>query len=200
MTRYPQAIKNLIERLAMLPGIGPKAAERLAFALLQRPINDIEALSNALKELKSSVVRCSRCNTYSEVNPCSICRDNQRAPDALCIVARPQDIYLIERTGEYRGLYHVLGGVIDTLGGVLPEQLTIAALLNRVKLEPISEVIFALSPDIPGETTMLYLTKALKSVKQVRVTRLAQGLPSGSDLEYVDDVTLSKALKSRSEV
>lgn len=200
MTRYPQAIRNLIERLVSLPGIGPRAAERLAFALLHRPATDIEALSSALRELKSNVVRCQRCHTYSETNPCSICRDNQRAPDAICIVAKPQDIYLIERTGEYHGLYHVLNGVIDTLGGVLPEQLTIASLLNRIKSEPIHEVIFALNPDIPGETTMLYLTKALKSIRQVRVTRLAQGLPSGSDLEYVDEVTLSKALKSRNDM
>lgn len=200
MIRYPSVIKNLIDRLTGLPGIGPKAAERLTFALLQRPNGDIAALTTALKELKERMVRCETCFTFSEVNPCPTCSDSQRLRTTLCVVAKPQDIYLIERTGEYRGLYHVLGGVIDTLGGVTPELLTIKQLLDRVQRNEINEVIFALSPDIAGETTILYLTKALKSIKNILITRLAQGLPSGSDLEYVDEVTLSKALKSRNEL
>ncbi len=200
MAKYSESIQNLIDALTRLPGIGPKSAERLVFHLLNQPKPDLEKLSMMLKHLKDKIVTCSQCYNFSETDPCLICKDARRSSGVVCVVAKPQDLIALERIGEYQGVYHVLGGVIDPLEGITPDKLKIRELVARIKGGSVKEVIMALNPDLPGETTTLYLIKLLKQFKDLRITRLARGLPIGSDLEYADEVTLSSALKGRREV
>lgn len=200
MTQYPQSIQKLIDQFTQLPGIGPKTAERLVFYLLYQPTEGLAEFASVLEHLKDNIVQCSLCQNFSEKNPCSICSSQKRNPGVICIVAKPQDMIALEKIGEYEGTYHILGGVIDPLEGVTPDKLKIKELVNRLKKDNVREIILALNPDMPGETTMLYLNKLIKQFKNIKITRLARGLPVGSDLEYADEVTLSSALKGRKEV
>jgi len=199
MARYSVVIRELIDRFSQLPGIGPKTAERLVFYLLAQSKENLEKFSSAISHLKDSINQCSVCQNFSETNPCLICRDQKRSAGVICVVARPQDLQAIEKIGEYQGVYHVLGGVIDPLEGITPERLKIKELIERVKKGNVIEVILALNPDMPGETTMLYLTKLLKQYN-IKISRLARGLPVGSDLEYADEITLGSALRGRKEI
>ncbi|MDD2807190.1 MAG: recombination mediator RecR [Patescibacteria group bacterium] len=200
MAYYPDSIKNLLDQFSRLPGIGPKTAERLVFFLLKQPKEDLARFGMALEHLRDKITVCRSCLNFTENDPCLICSDKRRDRQLICIVAKPQDLFALEKTSEYVGVYHVLGGVIDPIEGITPEDLKIRELVNRIKLDRVTEIILALNSDMSGETTILYLTKLLKQFKDVKITRLAQGLPIGSDLEYVDQVTLSNALRGRREL
>jgi len=200
VTSYPPSIKALVDQFAQLPGIGPKTAERLVFYLLRQSKDDLARFGVILKQLKDNITICQQCQNFAETNPCAICQDKKRNPGVICVVAKPQDLLSLEKINEYQGVYHVLGGTIDPLEGITPDQLKIKELVERIKKDGVREIILALNSDMPGETTILYLTKLLKQSKNIKVTRLAQGLPSGSDLEYSDEVTLGSALKGRKEV
>jgi recombination protein RecR len=200
MNHYPSSISDLIGQLSKLPGIGFKTAERLVFYLLKQTKEDLSALSLALGKIKEKIILCNKCYNFSETNPCYICSDRNRNQKLVCVISKPQDLFALEKTNEYKGVYHVLGGVIDPLEGITPDQLKIKELVFRIKNDGITEVILALNLDMPGETTTLYLTKLLKQFINIKITRLAQGLPSGSDLEYSDEVTLGNALKGRREI
>lgn len=200
MNGHPPAIQRLIDRFTKLPGIGAKTAEKLVFFLLQQPGEELEAFATALAQLQSITVACATCHNYAESNPCSICASPKRRHELLCVVAKPQDLYALERTGDYPGVYHVLGGTLDPIAGVQETDLHFADLVARVSAGGISEIILALNPDINGETTTLALKRLLQPFTgKVRLTRLARGLPMGSDLEYADAVTLSNALQGRRE-
>lgn len=201
MTTYPEPIKKLIDLLTRLPGLGPKSAERIVFHLLKNGNDFSGQLTKAVAELKKSVVVCTRCFNISTTNPCPICTDQKRDQSTVCVVAEPSDLLAIEKTGEYQGLYHVLGGVLNPVENVTPDRLKINELLTRIKQSrtTIKEVILATNPDLEGESTAMYLTRQLKTLP-VKVTRLAKGLPMGSDLEYADDITITSALKGRQQI
>lgn len=200
MAQYPTSIKNLIDQFSRLPGIGPKTAERLVFYLLRQPKEQLEEFGGSLEKIKGKIKTCSKCQNFAESDPCDICSNSKRSSQVICIVAKPQDVYSLEKIGEYEGVYHVLGGLIDPLEGRTPDKLNIKQLIERLKKDGALEIILALNSDMPGETTILYLTKLLKQFKNIKITRLAQGLPTGSDLEYADEVTLGKALIGRREI
>ncbi len=195
----PEPVTRLIEAFAQLPGIGPKTASRLTFYLLRRPAEQAEVLADALRDLKQKTVFCSVCFNITEQSPCAICRDEGRDRSILCVVEEPLDVVAIDRTGEYRGLYHVLHGAISPVEGVGPDELRINELLSRLKAEPVQEVLLATNPNLEGEATAMYLARVVQPLG-VRVTRLARGLPVGGDLEYADAVTLSRALEGRREM
>lgn len=182
-----------------LPTVGPKTAQRLAFFIIQAPLDLAEGLSQAILEARSRVRHCGVCYNLSDQELCAVCADKQRDRSRVCVVADSRDIAALERAREYKGLYHVLGGVIAPLEGIGPEHLRIAELQERLRDGTVKEVILATSPNVSGETTALYLSNVLRS-SGVRVTRLAYGLPAGADLEYVDEVTLARALAGRSEM
>lgn len=196
--KYPAAIQNLIERLSTLPSVGPKTAERYVFYLLKQSDERIKSLAAAISELKEKTKVCSHCFTLAEDNICSICADKNRRAGVLCVVENSQDLTAIEATKQYDGRYFVLGGLINTINEVQPEDLNIRQLLARIKNEEIKELIIALNFTLEGETTALYLTKVLKD--HLRITRLAKGLPAGSNLEYADELTLGNALRYRNEL
>jgi recombination protein RecR len=196
--RYPQAIQTLIEKFSELPSVGPKTAERYVFYLLRQPEEKLQALGAALAELKTKTIVCSVCQAIAETDPCSICSDQNRVTDILCIVENTQDLLTLEATKQFTGQYFVLGGLINTINEVKPEDLNIAKLVKRIKTGRIKEIILALNFTLEGETTALYLNKILKD--HLKITRLAKGLPAGSDLEYADETTLASALKYRSEI
>jgi recombination protein RecR len=195
----PEPVTRLIEAFAQLPGIGPKTASRLTFYLLRRPAEQAEVLADALRDLKQKTVFCSVCFNITEQSPCAICRDEGRDRSILCVVEEPLDVVAIDRTGEYRGLYHVLHGAISPVEGVGPDELRINELLSRLKAEPVQEVLLATNPNLEGEATAMYLARVVQPLG-VRVTRLARGLPVGGDLEYADAVTLGRALEGRREM
>ncbi len=195
----PRAFRRAVEELCRLPGIGSKTAQRLVFHLLKRPPDEARDLAQAVASLTDEVRRCSVCNGLTDVDPCPICQDAGRDRAAVCVVEEPSDAFVLEATGAYRGLYHVLGGVFNPLEGVGPDELAITALVDRVKDGGVAEVILATNPSIEGEATAAYLADLLKPLK-VRLTRLARGLPFGGDLEYADPLTLGKALESRLDV
>jgi len=197
-TVYTRPLARLIEQLQRLPGIGPKSAQRLALHLLKRPDSEVQALAQALIEAKQQVGVCSVCFHLSAEPVCEICRTPNRDDHLICVVADSRDVIAIEKTREYRGKYHVLGGLISPMDGLGPEQLQIQPLLHRVSSNRVGEVILAINPSIEGETTTLYLGQLLKPL--VKVTRIAFGLPVGGDLEYADEMTLAKALEGRREV
>ncbi|GIV56440.1 MAG: recombination protein RecR [Candidatus Kapaibacterium sp.] len=199
MTIFSPAIERAIEALSSLPTIGRKSAQRLVFHLLRQPNEQVQHLADALVALKASVRYCSMCFTFTEQDPCTICTSPNREREILCVVEQPSDVFAIERTGEYRGLYHVLHGSLDPLRGVGAEQLKIEPLIERVRNGGVTEVIFALNPTVEGEVTTHYLTKALQPFG-VRLTRIARGVPVGMDLEFADEATLSRALAGRSNV
>ena len=196
--RYPKAIDNLIEKLSSLPSVGPKTAERYAFYLLQQSDEKLNSLAQAIKELKTKTTNCHSCQAITESNPCSICSDSNRLNDILCIVENTQDLLSIEATKQYSGKYFVLGGLINTINDVRPDDLNIEKLVKKIKNENIKEIILALNFNLEGETTSLYLNKLLRD--HIKITRLAKGLPAGSDLEYADETTLASALKYRNEI
>jgi recombination protein RecR len=193
------AIEKLVEEFTRLPGIGRKTAHRLAYYILKTSKSETDALCTALREVKEKVKPCSVCANLTETDPCPICMNEQRERSVICIVEEASDVSAIERSGEYRGLYHVLGGVLSPLDGIGPEQLTVELLLSRIRNGKVREVIVATNPSVEGEATALYLKKIL-SPSGVVVTRIARGLPVGGDIEYADDVTISRALEGRREL
>jgi recombination protein RecR len=195
---YTRPLARLIEELQRLPGVGPKSAQRLALHILKRPQAEVQALAQALLDAKSQVGQCSVCFHLSADPVCDICRSPQRDNQTLCVVADSRDVIAIEKTREYRGKYHVLGGLISPMDGIGPEQLNIGPLVHRVNKEGTQEVIMAISPSIEGDTTTLYVGQLLKPF--TRVTRIAFGLPMGGDLEYADEVTLARALEGRRDL
>jgi len=196
---YEGPIQDLIEELGRLPGVGPKSAQRLAFHLLQVDIADAERLANAIRAVKERVRFCARCFNVSEHEECRICRDARRDPSLLCVVEEPRDVLAIEKTNEFRGRYHVLGGAISPIDGVGPDQLHIRELVRRIGDEDITEVVLATNPNIEGEATASYVSRLLKAM-DVSVSRIASGLPVGGDLEYADEVTLGRAFVGRRAV
>ena len=192
-------VERLINELSRLPGIGPKTASRLTFYLLRQPREQALTLAQALRDLQEKVVFCSRCFNIAESQPCDICLDEEREQSIICVVEEPLDVYAIERTREYRGLYHVLHGAISPVEGIGPEDLKIAEILARSTVEGVEEVLLATNPNLEGDATAMYLARLLRPLP-IRVTRLARGLPVGGDLEYADSVTLARALEGRSEV
>ncbi len=200
MDTTPRAVTRLIEEFHRLPGIGPKTAQRLTFYLLRAPREQAEALADALVQLKERITTCSICCNIAEENPCAICRDESRDRSLVCVVEEPLDVLALERTREYHGLYHVLHGAISPVEGIGPEDLRIQELMNRLERDPgIREIVLATNPNLEGEATAMYLERLIKPLG-VRLTRLARGLPMGGDLEYADEVTLTRALEGRREV
>lgn len=199
MSSFPKSVQELIDVLGQLPGIGPKTAERLALFLIRQPKAFVERFLRAVEQASRGFLLCSTCGNIAESSPCAICRDRQRDGTTVCVVAEPQDVAVIERSAEYRGRYHVLGGVLNPIEGVTPDQLRINELVGRIKHDGIKEVILATNPDLEGESTALYLARHLKPLG-VKVTRLARGLPVGADIEYADDVTIQSAIRGRQEV
>ena len=199
MAYYPEPVARLIEALQRLPGIGPKTAQRLTFFMLKRPIDEVRELADSLLAVKERIVYCSTCFNVTEQDPCRICSDPARDTGLLCVVEEPNDLLAMERTGEFKGRYHVLLGALSPLEGIGPDDLKVRELLARLDAGGTSEVILATNPNVEGEATALYLTKLMRPLG-VRITRIARGLPVGGDLEYADQVTLSKALEGRREV
>jgi len=195
----PRALDNLVEELCRLPGIGEKTAQRLAFFILRSPTVRAERLARTIVELKEKIIFCSECSSITEADPCAICTDPTRDRGLICVVEDPSDVLLIERTGAYRGLYHVLMGALSPLDGIGPEQLKIDALVKRVTEGSVREIICATNPNMEGDATVLYLAQLMKP-RGVRLTRLAHGLPVGGHLEYADEVTLSRSLEGRRDL
>lgn len=203
MTKLPSSLQKLINELSKLPGVGPKTAQRLAFYLLKRDNIDISGLSSAIANLKTGVVFCSICHNMVESDPCDVCTDANRDQSLVCVVEEPLDALAIDKGGQFKGIFHVLGGVLNPLEGIGPEKLNIDSLVNRINAssdKPISEVIIATNPSLEGETTAMHLARVLKqAAPQIKITRIARGLPSGGDLEYADDITLMRAMEGRRE-
>ena len=193
---YEGAVQNLIDELGRLPGVGPKSAQRIAFHILNADAADMARLANAISTVKTSVSFCEECGNVSETKLCPICRDERRDPSVLCVVEESKDVVAIERTRSFTGRYHVLGGAINPLAGVGPEQLRIRELVSRLADERIQEIILAMDPNLEGEATATYLSRMLVPLG-VRLSRLASGLPVGGDLEYADEITLGRALEGR---
>ena len=199
MSDYAEPIERLIDEFRKLPGIGAKSAHRLVYSLLRRPAEDAERLSRAILEVKEKIRFCSRCNNYSERDPCVYCNDARRSGDTICVVEEPSDILAIERTREYRGQYHVLHGALSPINGIGPEDLKLKNLLERLREGNVREIILATNPNVEGEATAIYIAKLLSPIG-VKVSRIALGIPVGSDLEFADEVTMSKALEHRHEI
>jgi recombination protein RecR len=196
---YPEPISKLIEGFMKLPGIGPKTAGRLAFFVLSMKEDDVLDLAKALVNAKRQLHYCSVCNNITDIDPCHICRDKRRDPSVICVVQEPKDVVAMEKTREYDGYYHVLHGAISPMDGIGPEDIRIPDLLKRLSDEQVKEVILATNPNIEGEATAMYISRLIKPFG-IRVTRIAHGLPVGGDLEYADEVTLTKALEGRREL
>ena len=195
---FSPAVENLVAQLTRLPGVGTRTAHRLAFHLLRVPKDEAQALSDAIEDVKERVRFCSECGNLTEEERCEICRDERRDRALVCVVEQPADLISVERTHEYRGLYHVLSGALSPIDGVEPGHLRIDELMSRVERNGIKEVVLATNPNMTGEATAAYLADRLRG--RVRVTRLASGLPVGGDLEYADEVTLGRALTGRREM
>ncbi|WP_193328872.1 MULTISPECIES: recombination mediator RecR [Prochlorococcus] len=198
MSSFTRPLAHLIDQFEQLPGIGPRTAQRLALHLLRQPEEKIKAFSNALLNARTKVGQCKKCFHLTAEIECEICLNPKRDKSLLCVVADSRDLIALERTREYKGLYHVLGGLISPMDGIGPELLNISALVQRVSNESTAEVILALTPSVEGDTTSLYIARLLKVF--VKVTRIAYGLPVGSELEYADEVTLTRAIEGRREV
>jgi recombination protein RecR len=199
LATYARPVERLITELSKLPSIGPRSAQRIAFHIIRGRREDALGLAEALREVKEQIKPCRRCFNLTEAEECEICRDTRRDQSAICVVEDPYDIGPIERTGEYRGLYHVLGGALSPLDGVEPEDLRIAELLERIEKEEIRELVIATNPNTTGEATAMFIAQGVKDLP-VRVTALASGLPVGGDLEYADEVTLGRAFAGRREL
>ncbi len=196
---YAQPVQELIDELGRLPGVGPKSAQRIAFHLLKVEKVDALRLAHAISEAKDRVTFCDQCFNIAEGGSCGLCTDDRRDPTVLCVVEEPRDIVAVEKTQEFNGRYHVLQGAISPIDGVGPEQLRIRELLGRIEREGVAEVILCTNPNLEGEATAMYLSRLLKDL-QVKVTRIASGLPVGGDLEYADELTLGRALEGRRDV
>ena len=194
-----QPVSRLIEELNKLPGIGPKSAQRLTYFLVRMPEKEARALAEAILDVKEKIILCSICHNISDSDPCLICRGEGRDRTKICVVEEPLDILALERTREYKGLYHVLHGVISPMDGIGPDDLKLKELLKRVEDGGVEEIILATNPSLEGEATAMYIHRLLAPLG-VRVTRLARGLPMGADLEYADEVTLTRALEGRQEI
>jgi recombination protein RecR len=197
--RYAPPVARLLEELERLPGIGPKSAQRIAYWLLASEAADADRLAEAIVEVKRSIHFCPVCYNFAEGELCAICADSQRDRTKICVVEEPRDLVAIDRTGEFRGLYHVLQGAISPIDGIGPERLKVRELIDRLSAGEVAEVVIATNPNVEGETTALYLARLIKPLG-VKVTRIASGLPVGGDLEYADEVTLGRALEARREM
>lgn len=195
---YPEPIARLIEELRRLPGLGPKSAQRVAFFLLKARPDDNKRLASAIETLSASVSLCERCNAFTDRPICAICTDPTRVDSVVCVVEEPGNIMAVDRSGAYRGRYHVLHGALSPIQGIGPDELRIQGLLDRVREGSATEVILATSPTVEGEATAIYLARLLKALG-TRVTRIATGIPAGSDLEWADEVTMNRALEGRRE-
>jgi len=198
-TSLPESLARLVEQFQKLPGIGAKSAQRLAFHILKTPREDAERLCDAIRDVKDRMTYCSVCNNITDIDPCAYCSSGTRDPRIICVVEEPQNVAAIEKTREFRGLYHVLMGVLSPLQGVGPDDLKIKGLLSRVADGGVTEVVLATNPNVEGEATALYLARLLKPLG-LRVTRIATGIPVGSDIEYADEITMSKAMAGRRDV
>ncbi|MZH02399.1 MAG: recombination protein RecR [Nitrospinae bacterium] len=198
--KRPPAVTELIDELKRLPGIGQKTAERLSFFLMRGKAEQAKKLATAIQNLKEKIVLCSTCHGITEADPCDICSDYKRNHSQICVVEEPHDVYVMENMGYFKGVYHVLMGVISPLDGIGPDDLNIEGLKEKVSKPGIQEVILATNPDMEGESTAVYISKVLKPFTEVKVTRIARGLPVGSDIEYADSVTLLKSLEGRMEM
>jgi recombination protein RecR len=199
MAATPEAVTRLVDELSRLPGVGPKTASRLAYYLLRAPVEQVQSLGEAITQLRDRITFCSRCFNITEADPCPICTDERRERDMVCVVEEPLDVLAIERTGEFRGLYHVLHGAISPVDGIGPEDLRVGELVERVRTASVGEVILATNTSLEGEATAMYVQRQLLPLG-VRVTRLARGLPVGGDLEYADAITLARALEGRRDM
>lgn len=197
--RYPGPIQHVLDELERLPGVGPKSAQRIAYWLLTADAADAERLASAIVEVKRRIHFCPRCFDFAEGELCRVCADAERDESIVCVVEEPRDVAAIERTHEFRGVYHVLHGAISPIDGIGPEQLRVRELIDRVGAGSITEVVLATNPNVEGETTALYVARLIKPLG-VRVTRIASGLPVGGDLEFADEVTLGRALECRREM
>ncbi len=195
----PRSVTRLIEEFHRLPGIGPKTAQRLTFYLLRAPKDQVSQLAESIKDLRERITTCSICCNIAEQSPCDICRDESRDHAQICVVEEPLDMVALERTRQYKGVYHILHGAISPVEGIGPEDLRIRELLDRLRKGNTREVLLATNPNLEGEATAMYLERLIKPLG-IRLTRLARGLPVGGDLEYADEVTLTRALEGRSEV
>lgn len=201
--RIPKAVQSVIESFERLPGIGPKSAQRLTFYLLHVPQNELDNFASSVTNLKKNTVMCSICYTIDEVDPCTICADVTRDQSTICVVEQPLDVLALEKSGKYKGLYHVLHGSIDPLNNIGPDEIYIQPLLDRIKnnISGIQEIILATNPTMEGEATAMYIAKQLKAQSsEIKITRIGRGLPVGADLEYADDITLQRAMEGRSEI
>jgi recombination protein RecR len=199
MSDYAEPIEKLIDEFRKLPGIGAKSAQRLTYSILRRSREDAERLSSAILDVKEKIRCCSRCNNFSDRDPCNYCNNAARSNETICVVEEPNDILAVEKTREYRGQYHVLHGVLSPINGIGPEDLKLKNLLERLREGTVREIILATNPNVEGEATAIYLAKLLKPIG-VKVSRIALGLPVGSDLEFADEMTMSKALEHRHEL
>ena len=197
--RYAPPIARLLEELERLPGIGPKSAQRIAYWLLTAETADAERLAFSITEVKRTIHFCPRCFNFAEDDLCNVCADTQRDGTAICVVEEPRDLVAVDRTGEFRGTYHVLQGAISPMDGIGPERLRIRELIDRLASGEVTEVVIATNPNVEGETTALYLARLIKPLG-IKVTRIASGLPVGGDLEFADEVTLGRALEGRREM
>ena len=196
---YPEPISKLIDSFMKLPGIGPKTAQRLAFHVLDMKEDDVVQFAKALVDVKRELTYCSECGHITEQDPCYICQDKQRDRSIICVVEDDKDVIAMEKMREYKGLYHVLHGSISPIDGIGPEDINIPSLINRLKNDEVKELILAMNPNLEGESTAMYISRLVKPIG-LTVTRLAQGLSVGGDLEYADEVTLSKAIMGRTEM
>ncbi len=196
---YPKSIATLIEHFQKFPSVGPKSAQRMAFYLLRMPINEVEKFAQSMIEAKQNTRTCEICFNLSASSPCEICQSLQRDKSTVCVVAETKDLIAIEKTNEYKGLYHVLQGLISPMDGIGADDIRIKELLNRLTDENVKEVILALSPSVEGEATSLYLNKLIKPFG-IKISRIAFGLPVGADLEYADEITIARAIEGRREI
>ena len=202
MTKLPTSLQKLINELSKLPGIGPKTAQRLAFYLLKFDVIDLNNLSQSIAQVKEGIIFCSNCHNMGESDPCVTCTDPKRQQSLICVVEEPLDAQAIDKSGQYNGVFHILGGVLNPLEGIGPENLEVESLLERIRnpQSAIAEIIIATNPSLEGETTAMHLHKVLKHHHpQLKITRIARGLPMGGDLEYADDITLARAMEGRRE-
>jgi len=196
---YPKSIATLIEQFQKFPSVGPKSAQRMAFHLLKMPLSDIQKFAESMIDAKENTFACDVCFNMSSTNPCEICQSTSRDRSIICVVSETKDLIAIEKTNEFKGLYHVLQGLISPMDGIGAEEVRIRELLHRLTTDEVKEIILALNPSVEGEATSLYLNKLIKPFG-IKITRIAFGLPVGSDLEYADEITLARAIEGRREI
>ena len=200
MVHYAKPLARLVGEFEKLPGIGPKSAQRLAFYVLRLADEEARTLADAIVEVKARITLCKICYNFTDQEVCEICRDTKRGDEQICVVADPRDLIAMDKTGEFKGKFHVLGGVLAPMEGIGPDQLKVRELLHRLREKPVEEVILAMNPSVEGDATALYLTRLLKDIPDLKTTRIAQGVPVGGDLDYADQGTLIQAFENRREV